>query len=108
MPPVLPWRLWCRSRPTFRIIVRLHSWTGATITSVICGQILERMVYGVEYVAIALLSATHGMADKEITCRHLDCTAERRSRGGDLFLRERPTAARFLEIFTNENRPRKS
>ncbi len=49
------------------IVVPMHNWTGATITSAVSGQILERMGYNVEYVAIAALSAAQGIADGEVT-----------------------------------------
>ena len=49
------------------IIAPLHNWTGAQISSAVAGEILRRMGYNVEYVAISALSAAQGIADGEIT-----------------------------------------
>ncbi len=49
------------------IVVPLHNWTGAQISSAVSGEILRRMGYNVEYVAISLLSAPQAIADGEIT-----------------------------------------
>ncbi|MCY4607704.1 MAG: ABC transporter substrate-binding protein [bacterium] len=49
------------------IIVPLHNWTGAQISSTVSGEILRRMGYNVEYVAISALAAPQGIADGEIT-----------------------------------------
>ena len=49
------------------IVVPLHNWTGAQIAAALSGEILARMGYNVEYVAISALSAPQGLADGQIT-----------------------------------------
>ncbi len=49
------------------IRIPLHNWTGAQISGALGGQILERMGYNVEYVALAVLAAAAAVADGEIT-----------------------------------------
>lgn len=49
------------------IRIPLHNWTGAQISGALGGQILERMGYNVEYVALAVLAAAAAVADGEVT-----------------------------------------
>ena len=49
------------------IRIPLHNWTGAQISGALGGQILERMGYNVEYVALAALAAAAAVADGEVT-----------------------------------------
>lgn len=49
------------------IRIPLHNWTGAQISGALGGQILERMGYNVEYVALAVLAAPAAVADGEVT-----------------------------------------
>ncbi len=48
------------------IVIPLHNWTGATINAALTGQILERMGYNVEYVAVAALASAIPVAEGEL------------------------------------------
>ncbi len=49
------------------IIIPMNNWTGQTINAALAGQILERMGYNVEYVAIGAIAMAPAVADGEIT-----------------------------------------
>ena len=49
------------------IIIPMNNWTGETINAALAGQILERMGYNVEYVAIGAIAMAPAVADGDIT-----------------------------------------
>jgi glycine betaine/proline transport system substrate-binding protein len=49
------------------IIIPLNNWTGETINAAIAGQILQRLGYNVEYVAIGAIAMAPAVAEGEIT-----------------------------------------
>ena len=49
------------------IVIPMNNWTGETINAALAGQILERMGYNVEYVAIGAIAMAPAVADGEIT-----------------------------------------
>lgn len=49
------------------IVIPLNNWTGETIDAAIAGQILQRLGYNVEYVAIGAIAMAPAVAEGEIT-----------------------------------------